>query len=544
MNKFKNLGLSESIVKAVDLLGFTDPTPIQQQVIPHLLENENDLIALAQTGTGKTAAFGLPMLELIEQNSKYVQAIVLCPTRELCLQLAKDLESYAKFQSTKIVCVYGGTSIVNQIRQLEKGCQIVVGTPGRTLDLIKRKKLNISQVSYTVFDEADEMLSMGFKDDMDAILASTPDSKQTLLFSATMPKEVRTLANKYMKNCSEIQVGTKNETNANVEHIYYNVAARTKYQALKRLVDSHPEIYGIIFCRTRAQTKELAEKLTQDKYNSEAIHGELSQEQRDNVMRKFKNKQTQLLIATDVAARGIDVDSLTHVINYNLPDDPMTYVHRSGRTGRAGNKGESIVLLSGRDKSKLPIFERKIKTSFVNKQLPKVTDILESKIFVFAKKLAETEVNLDKIKGIEGGVHEIFKDLTKEDLVQKLLAQEFNQLFDYYDSEPEKMNQEKSRGRDRDQGGRRDSGRGKRGRSKVKFTKYYINIGKKHQVTPNTIFQLVNKFFPKKSVEVGNIQIKKAHSFFELDAAYDAKTQKIFNKGKYKGVSLYVEKTF
>ncbi|MGC9352771.1 MAG: DEAD/DEAH box helicase [Mariniphaga sp.] len=394
MTLFNTMGLSPEIQQAVELLGFETPTPIQDKTIPFLLENNTDMVALAQTGTGKTAAFGLPIIQQIDTSKKHTQALILSPTRELALQIASDLTNFSKFtQKINIVVVYGGADIRKQINELERGASIVVGTPGRTLDLIKRKKLKVNEIKWLVLDEADEMLSMGFKDDLDAILETSPKEKQTMLFSATMPKEIVSIANKYMTNPHEISVGRKNTGAENVEHHYYVIHAKDRYIALKRVADINPNIYGIIFCRTRAETKEVADKLMQDGYNADALHGDLSQAQRDHVMARFRGKHLQMLVATDVAARGLDVNDLTHVINYNLPDDPEIYIHRSGRTGRAGKKGISVTMIHLREKGKLRQVEKKVNKTFIQKPVPSGKEICEKQLFSLIDKMENTEVN-------------------------------------------------------------------------------------------------------------------------------------------------------
>jgi ATP-dependent RNA helicase DeaD len=379
---FNETGLSPNLLKAIEEMGFETPTPIQEKTIPLILNDNKDIVALAQTGTGKTAAFGLPVIQQITLSSNSTQALVLCPTRELCLQITKDLTKFSLYQGNiNIVSVYGGASINEQIRQLDKGAHIVVATPGRALDLIKRKKLKLQTISWLVLDEADEMLSMGFKDDLDAILSGTPKEKQTLLFSATMPKEISVIAKKYMSNPVEVSVGKTNQGADNVSHEYFVVHARDRYEALKRIADVNPKVYGIVFCRTRAETKEVADNLIRDGYNADALHGDLSQEMRDIVMNRFRNRRLQLLVATDVAARGLDVNDLTHVINYNLPDDPEIYIHRSGRTGRAGKKGISLSILHLKERGKLKDIERMLNKKIENKPVPSGRDICEKQLF-------------------------------------------------------------------------------------------------------------------------------------------------------------------
>ena len=391
---FLETGLNKNIQKAIADLGFETPTPIQQEAIPYLLENETDLIALAQTGTGKTAAFGLPVLHKIEVDRKLPQAIILCPTRELCLQITRDIETYSKYiKGAKTTAVYGGASIVPQMKSLKSGTQIVVGTPGRVIDLINRKALRLQDIEFVVLDEADEMLNMGFKDDLDTILAETPKEKQTLLFSATMPKEVMKISRDYMFSPKTIEVASRNEGAKDVEHHYYMVNARDRYKALRRICDVNPDIYGIVFCRTRRETADIADKLMQDGYNADAIHGELSQAQRDHVMGRFRQKKLQILVATDVAARGIDINDLTHVINYNLPDDNEIYVHRSGRTGRAGKKGISIIIAHSREGRKLKDIERMIKRQLILQKVPNGDEICQIQLMKLVDKVVATEIN-------------------------------------------------------------------------------------------------------------------------------------------------------
>src|SRR5690554_1641319 len=398
MMLFKEMGLNAEILSAIDDIGFQQPTPVQEETIPFLLKSTKDMVALAQTGTGKTAAFGLPIIQQIDPNQKSIQALILSPTRELTMQIGKDIETYSKnLKKIRVAVVYGGADIRAQISELDRGVQIVVGTPGRTLDLIKRKKLSVTEIRWVVLDEADEMLSMGFKDDLDAILKNSPKEKQTMLFSATMPNEIVSISKKYMTDIHEISVGKRNTGADNVEHHYYLIQARDRYIALKRVADINPNIYGIIFCRTRAETKEVADKLMQDGYNADALHGDLSQAQRDFVMGRFRNKHLQMLVATDVAARGLDVNDLTHIINYNLPDDPEIYVHRSGRTGRAGKSGISITLIHLRERGKLKQVERLVNKTFIKKDVPSGKEICGKQLFSMIDRMEKIEVNETQI---------------------------------------------------------------------------------------------------------------------------------------------------
>ncbi len=551
------MGLDTEIQLAVEELGFEQPTPIQEETIPFLLNNRQDLVALAQTGTGKTAAFGLPILQQIDTASKITQTLILSPTRELALQIASDLENYSKhIAKINIAVVYGGADIKKQINQLERGAHIVVGTPGRTLDLIKRKKLKVENIQWLVLDEADEMLSMGFKDDLDAILKNSPEGKQTLLFSATMPKEIVSIANKYMDEPLEISVGKKNTGAENVEHHYYVVHAKDRYLALKRVADINPNIYGIIFCRTRAETKDVADKLMHDGYNADALHGDLSQAQRDHVMNRFRSKHLQMLVATDVAARGLDVNDLTHVINYNLPDDPEIYIHRSGRTGRAGKRGISITLIHLREKGKLRQVEKKVNKSFTQKPVPSGKEICEKQLFSLIDKVEKIDVNDEEIAQFMPVIYKKLAWLDREDLIKHFVSVEFNRFLQYYENAPD-INVDESRhfeeeteygekrrrkrGRDEkgirgDRGGRKD-----RGRAGYDFSRFFFNLGKKNGVSKRTIIDLINQNLPSKSVEIGNIDVMKSFSFFEVDKRYEKEVLRAFENAKYKGQRIGID---
>ncbi|MCB9187406.1 MAG: DEAD/DEAH box helicase [Flavobacteriales bacterium] len=545
MPTFKELGLRAEIVQALDDLGFENPTPIQEKAIPQVLDSKTDLIALAQTGTGKTAAFSLPVLQQLDDTSNDIQCIVLCPTRELCLQITNDIQDFAKYMNVNTVAVYGGASIETQIRAIKRGAQIIIGTPGRTVDLINRRVLRLQTVNYVVLDEADEMLTMGFQDDLETILAETPQEKQTLLFSATMPTAIKNITKSYMNNPVEVAVGGRNEGSKNVEHHYYLVNARDKYECLKRLADMNPNVYGIVFCRTRRETQEIANKLVQDGYNADALHGDLSQAQRDTVMGRFRNHQLQLLVATDVAARGLDVDELTHVINYNLPDEDEVYIHRSGRTGRAGNKGISIAIIHGREKGKLRDIERKLKKEFILQQVPTGQEICEKQLYAIVSRLSKMEVNEKQIAPFLPQIMQQIGHLDKEDLIKRLVSFEFNKFLEYYknardlnanDRGSRDRNDRPERGerRDReDRGNRGDRGergehsdRGPRGRKyddADRFTRFHINIGKRDGVNPATLMGFVNEQLRKRDVEIGKIEVLNTFSFFELDSAYAQK---------------------
>ncbi len=568
MTLFKEMGLSTEIQLAIEELGFEKPTPIQEKTIPFLLENVQDMVALAQTGTGKTAAFGLPIIEQIDVAQRSIQALVLSPTRELAMQIAKDLKNYSKnTKGLKIAVVYGGSDIRQQIKELDRGPQIVVGTPGRTLDLIKRKKLRVNEIKWVVLDEADEMLSMGFKDDLDAILENSPEEKQTLLFSATMPKEIVAISKKYMTDIFEISVGKRNTGAENVEHNYYLVHAKDRYMALKRVADVNPNIYGIIFCRTRAETKDVADKLMQDGYNADALHGDLSQAQRDHVMARFRGKHLQMLVATDVAARGLDVNDLTHVINYNLPDDPEVYIHRSGRTGRAGKKGISVTLIHMREKGKLKQVERTVNKPFVKKEVPSGKVICEKQLFSLIDRVEKVEVNNEQIGEFMPVIYKKLAWLEREELIKHFVSVEFNRFLEYYENAPDinvdeanyndrdsrRGGRDRGRSRDRNDRGRRDRGgrndRGRRdqggrdrgGRGGYEFSRFFFNMGKKNGISKRTIIDLINQNVPGKSVEIGNIEVLKGFSFFEIDKRYERELISAFKNASFKGQRIGIE---
>ncbi|MBI9038960.1 MAG: DEAD/DEAH box helicase [Bacteroidales bacterium] len=537
MDTFNETGLNQEILAAVSDLGFTTPTSVQQKAIPHLMNSTDDLIACAQTGTGKTAAFGLPLLHHTDIHSNKIQSIILCPTRELCLQITKDIESYAKhLKGFRVIPVYGGASIDTQINALNKGGQFVVGTPGRTLDLIKRKRLRLGNVRWLVLDEADEMLSMGFKDDLDAILSTIPDNKQTLLFSATMPNEIVGMAKTYMKNPVEISVGSKNVSTENVSHAYYVAQAKDRYIALKRIVDMHPNIYAIIFCRTRRETKEVADKLSNDGYNSDALHGDLSQAQRDHVMSRFRNKQLQLLVATDVAARGLDVHDLSHIINYNLPDETDIYTHRSGRTGRAEKKGVSLSIVHTREMNKISMIEKKIGKKMERKMIPLGKDICKKQLFKLIDTVEKVEVNESQIEAFMPSIYQKLEWLDRENLVKHFVSVEFNRFLSYYEDAPDiNVNIKKS-----DFKSTRNE---KQGKNKTIFTRFFINIGSKNKLTPKLLLTIINQNINERNAEVGKIEILKSFSFFETDEAYKSLILKSFKNVEYEGIKLLVEES-
>ena len=533
---FKDLGLNNDILSSLNDMGFETPTPIQEQAIPYLLDNQGDLIGLASTGTGKTASFGLPMVNQIKVSEKKTQGLVICPTRELCLQISRDIASYAsKIKGLKVTAVYGGTDIVKQIRTIEKGVHIIVATPGRLVDLINRRKVNISKISTVVLDEADEMLNMGFKEDIDSILEVTPEEKSVWLFSATMPKEVARIAKNYMTDPFEITVGGKNETNKNIEHHYYAVKERDRYMALKRIIDFNPEIYGLIFCRTRRDTAAVADKLMKEGYNAEPLHGDLSQAQRDRVMEKFRDRTLQILVATDVAARGIDVDDITHVIHYQLPEDVENYTHRSGRTARAGKKGVSIALINTNEGRKIKSIERIIKSKFSPQEIPSADVICEKQLMHLIDKVTEVEVNNKAIDKYIPSVMEKLNDFSKEEIITKFVSAEFNRFLDYY-SKAGNIN-----ARLRDKG---DNGSDSRSRYDVNNAqRFFVNIGKKDGFNHGALIRLVcdNTGLSKNSI--GKIDILNNFSFFEADSEHTNEIIKKIQNIDFEGKSMSVEVT-
>jgi ATP-dependent RNA helicase DeaD len=527
MITFKDLGLSKPINEALIDLGYETPTPIQEITIPQILGSDNDLIAFAQTGTGKTAAFSLPIIEQIDDHSNDTQAIILSPTRELAIQIAKSIKEFTKnYKKIETLAVYGGANIDEQIRSLKKGVQIVVGTPGRTVDLIKRKRLNLGKIRWLVLDEADEMLNMGFKDELDKILESIPDQKTTLLFSATFPKEVEATARNYMHNAVELSAGKRNIGAENVSHEYFLVSERNRYASLKRIADINPDIYGIVFCRTRRETKDVADKLITDGYNADALHGDLSQAQRDIVMQKFRSKHLQILVATDVAARGLDVNDLTHIINYKLPDQIESYTHRSGRTGRAGKKGISIAIITNKEKGTLAQIERKIKKKFEAKKVPGGKEICTRQLFSLIDKVHDIEINEKEIKDFLPDIYQKLEGLDREELIKRFVSLEFNQFLSYYENAPD-LNGDSSRSRTRS--------------DDESFTRFYINLGKIDNVNPSHLIGLINEKLRERNVEIGKIEILNNFSFFEIDRNYTDKTIESFKNFKHKGRKIFVE---
>jgi len=543
MSDFVDTGLQEDIIRAISDLGFETPTPIQAKTIPHLLDSNQDLIALAQTGTGKTAAFGLPAIHLTDIDNKSTQTLVLCPTRELCLQIVKDLSNYSKYiRGLNVVAVYGGSSIDTQIRALRKGAQIVVGTPGRTKDLINRKRLILSNVERVILDEADEMLTMGFKDDLDAILAATPDEKQTLLFSATMSREIISVTKKYMDDPVELSVARMNQGAKNVEHLYYMAHARDRYEVLKRIADMNPNIYGIVFCRTRRETKEIANKLMGDGYNADALYGDLSQAQRDEVMNRFRTKQIQILVATDVAARGIDVNDLTHVININLPDNIESYVHRSGRTGRAGKSGTSIAIIHTREQRRIREVEYKSGVKFTRASIPSGKDICKKQLFTLIDKIENVEVDETQIGPFMEEIYTQLEGMSREDLIKRFVSTEFNRFLAYYKNARDINVSDRKERRDRpDRGGRDRGGRSWEERRQTPFDRIYINVGQVNGLNPKRLIGLINNGLDSGNAEIGKIEILKKFSFFEIDKKVSAQLMEALRGQRFESVSLMVE---
>lgn len=563
---FKETGLNAELLRAIEEMGFETPTPIQAKAIPHLLTTNRDMIAFAQTGTGKTAAFGLPAINQTDIDNRETQTIILCPTRELCLQIARDLGTYAKYiKKLNIVPVYGGSSIETQIRALKKGAQIVVGTPGRTKDLIKRKRLILGNVERIILDEADEMLTMGFKEELDTILAEIPEERQTLLFSATMSPKMKSITKKYMEDPLQVSVAKVNVGAKNVEHHSYTVHARDRYELLKRIADMNPNIYGIVFCRTRRETNEVANKLMADGYNADTLNGDLSQSQRDEVMGKFRRRSIQILVATDVAARGLDVDELTHVINYNLPDDDEVYVHRSGRTGRAGKSGISIVISHTRERNKIRDIERKSGMKFIPQTPPTGKEICKTQLYTLIDKIVKVEVNEQQIEPFLPGIYEKLESLSREDLIKHFVSTEFNRFLSYYKNArdlnvADRGGRDRNDRRDRDRDGRRGRDRDdRRGRDRddrkpsrerksrsekrrsTNFKRLFVNVGSKNKLTPARLIGVINEALDSGDAEIGKIEILKKFSFFEIDEKIEPKLTKALNDMEFEGTSLAAE---
>ena len=551
MATFEEIGVSEPLRRAIEELGYEQPMPIQERVIPRLLGDADDIIALAQTGTGKTAAFGLPVLQRVNPEVRRPQALVLAPTRELCLQIAGDLVDYSRYiPGVKVLPVYGGSSIESQIRALRQGVNVIVATPGRLIDLIKRGVVKLDEVTTVVLDEADEMLNMGFLDSIEEILAHVPENHKTLLFSATMPADVLKIAKRYMRNYEEIVVGSRNEGAENVRHIYYMVNARDKYLALKRIVDNSPGIYAIIFCRTRRDTQEIADNLIRDGYNAEALHGDLSQQQRDIVMKKFRDRVVTLLVATDVAARGLDVNDLTHVINYGLPEDTAVYTHRSGRTGRAGKKGVSIAIIHSRERGRMREIERIIGKKFEHKEVPTPEHIIEKQLYSLADRIERVKVNEEEIARYLPGISRKLEWLSEQDLLKRVISLEFNRLLDYYkdapkidfiDAKPERGSKGGKSGKsgrndrpaDDSEKDRRTAGKG--------MERIYVNVGKRDGFYAGNLIDMLNKLVQGKRVDVGRIDLLPSYTLFDVSKKDARKVVGALTGAEFVGKRLHSE---
>ncbi|HUB61096.1 MAG TPA: DEAD/DEAH box helicase [Puia sp.] len=545
MTTFEELGLDARLVQATDALGFKHPTPIQEQAIPVLLSGTKDLVGLAQTGTGKTAAFGLPLLQLVDAARRFPQALVVCPTRELCMQIVNEVEQFKKFlPGMHVVAVYGGASIGMQIRDIRKGVQIVVATPGRLIDLIERKAINLEQIRYVVLDEADEMLNMGFQDDIEFILQNTPQREATWLFSATMPPEIRRVSKKYMSSPKEITVGKVNTANKNIDHQYYVTAAHHRYETLKRLIDFNPGIYGIIFTRTKADAQEIAEKLTREGYDIDALHGDLTQQQRDKVMGEFREKTLQLLIATDVAARGIDVKEITHVINYELPDDLEVYTHRSGRTGRAGSTGISLSIVHSREIGKLKQIERMVQSPFHKMEIPSGKDVCRKQFFHFMDRLLQTDISHGDYETYVPMLAEKFTDVSKEEVLKRVAALEFDRFLKYYENAEDLNARERVReygGREVQGGDRRDYGRGE-GRARARgydgngdYMKLFVNLGTKDGFYKASFLQFILDMSDLRKEVLGRVDMKEMNSWIEVDRRAAHQMIRAIDGKKFKG---------
>ena len=546
MKTYEELGVSPEIRKAIEEMGYENPMPVQEEVIPYLLGEGNDVVALAQTGTGKTAAFGLPLIQKINVKNRVPQALILCPTRELCLQIAGDLNDYSKYiDGLKVLPVYGGSSIESQIRMLKSGVHIIVATPGRLIDLMERKVAKLDTIGNVVMDEADEMLNMGFTDSINSILEKVPEDRNTLMFSATMSPEISRISKQYLRNAKEITIGTKNEGSKNVNHIAYVVHAKDKYAALKRIADYYPQIYGIIFCRTRKETQEIADKLIQDGYNADSLHGELSQAQRDLVMQKFRQRHLQLLVATDVAARGLDVNDLTHVINYGLPDDTESYTHRSGRTGRAGKTGISIAIINLRERGKMREIERIINKKFIVGEMPTGKQICEQQLIKLIDDIEKVKVNEEEIESFLPGIYRKLEWLSKEDLIKRVVSMEFNRFLEYYSNAPEiETPTVTDRRGEREPRERKDHGssREKTERKAEKgYTRLFLNLGKTDGFYANQIIELINRNMKKQRTTIGRIDLMQNFSFFEVAEKQANDVISALNKVNLNGRRVVVE---
>jgi ATP-dependent RNA helicase DeaD len=534
MNKFEQLGLSESLLKAILDLGFENPSEVQEKAIPLLLEKDTDMVALAQTGTGKTAAFGFPVIQKIDANNRNTQALILSPTRELCLQITNELKNYSKYEKgINVVAVYGGASITEQARDIKRGAQIIVATPGRMQDMINRGLVNITGINYCILDEADEMLNMGFYDDIVNILSTTPDEKNTWLFSATMPAEVARIGKQFMTDPVEVTVGAKNSGSATVSHEFYLVNARDRYEALKRLADANPDIFSVVFCRTKRDTQAVAEKLVEDGYSAAALHGDLSQAQRDGVMKSFRGRQIQMLVATDVAARGIDVDNITHVVNYQLPDEIETYNHRSGRTGRAGRLGTSIVIVTKSELRKIFSIERIIKQKFEEKTIPSGIEICEIQLLHLATKIKDTEVD-HEIDNYLPAINNVLEDLSKEELIKKMVSVEFNRFINYY---------KKTRDLSSQSGERRERGddREPRENNSGGATRYFVNIGSRDNFDWMSLKDYLKETLDLGRDDVFKVDVKEGFSFFNTDPEHTEKVMEVLNNVQLEGRRINVE---
>lgn len=533
MTKFSQLGLQDYLLKAISDLGFETPSEVQKQCIPVLLQESTDIVALAQTGTGKTAAFGFPMLQKTNASKKITQGLILSPTRELCLQITNELKLYSKYiDGINIVAIYGGASLQDQANKINRGAQIIVATPGRMKDMIKRNIIDISQIQYCVLDEADEMLNMGFYEDITEILSHSPKTKNTWLFSATMPKEVSVIAKKFMNSPVEITIGQRNVSTKSVSHSYFVVGARDRYNALKRLVDAHPDVYAVIFCRTKRDTQRVAENLIEDGYNAAALHGDLSQNQRDLVMKSFRNKQVQMLVATDVAARGIDVDDITHVINYQLPDETEIYTHRSGRTGRAGKTGQSYVIITKSERRKIGAIERIIGQNFKEEKLPTSEEICESQMFYLAESIKNTEVNHD-IDTILPKIEKSLAELDKSELIKKFFSVEFSRFYNYYKNAPSVEQMQSTVSKDRSKGGK----------SFGDETRFFINLGEKDGFNWMALKDFLKAELNLTSDDVGKVDVMKTFGFFNTSKSLEQKVLAAFENMEYNGRKISVEIT-
>ena len=535
MKTFEELGVNEAIRSAILELGFEHPMPVQEEVIPYLLGENNDVIALAQTGTGKTAAYGIPVLQKTDATKKATQALILSPTRELCLQIADDLKGFGKYiEGLHVVAVYGGASIITQIHELKHGAQIIVATPGRLIDLMERGVVKLENVRNVVLDEADEMLNMGFSDSINTIFEAVPADRNTLLFSATMSKEIEKIAKSYLTDYKEIVVGSRNEGAESVNHIYYLVNAKDKYLALKRIADFYPHIFAIIFCRTKIETQEVADKLIKDGYNAEALHGDLSQQQRDLTMQKFRQHTVQLLVATDVAARGLDVDDLTHVINYGLPDDVENYTHRSGRTGRAGKKGTSISIIHTREKSKVRNIEKIIGKDFVDGELPSPEEICKKQLYKVMDDIMKTDVDEEQIEPYMKEIDRQFEYIDKEDIIKKMVTITFGRFLDYYKNAPQILKPSSKRNERSERAERGASGNRRPRKAEAGFRRLFINLGKQDGFYPGEIMQFMNHHIHGRQ-EVGHIDLLQRFSYIEVPKADAEKVMHALNGVSYKG---------